>query len=121
VNPKRSAAAENARRRREAPLLAAHGLIPMVTPDEREAEMVAARAVDEARQAAIREKLEAAAERHRAEVIAHVSPTVLSNWERRLAALPAAVEYRADFWHSRKRELGLCTPDASGFGCRCSS
>ena len=109
----RSADRENARRDRKAPLFAWGGLVPHVTAAERQ-EAVEGRCAALFRQLAEgRAKSARLAVRYRADVGAVVSPEELAALDARWAAFRGPKEdptYLASYWHTKKRDLGLCAP-----------
>jgi hypothetical protein len=110
----RSAARENARRAAKAPLLFFAGLVPRITPAEQRAKVERQSADLSRRLAECRVRMERSAVSDRALIAAHVTPEVLAEldaeWERKRSWLPGEPVYRADYWHTEKRRLGLCRP-----------
>lgn len=84
----RSAARENARRTAAAPLLAHAGLVPLVSPAERQCRMEAQRAQGLATVAEMRERARVRAEEARAALAARLDALSLARVERYLAAFP---------------------------------
>ena len=112
----RAARNRNRRTAQAAPLLAAFGLLPQEQPADAEGRLRRQYADDEARLRALEERHFAAAQRDEAEVAlvvgAAVHQTLRARWAR--WGGPHTSTYEADYWHTRKRELGLCGP-----GCSC--
>jgi hypothetical protein len=123
----KSAERENARRRRDAPLFVAAGIVPLATPEEREAAHERGMADFAARQAQSLRRCLESANAHRDEILAARGAEFVAEidraWDGKGArGAPTSHEYLADFWHSKKRELGLCRPSTiygPGF-CACS-
>jgi hypothetical protein len=94
----RAAERENARRAASAPLLAAGGMLPVATADERELRWERIAAEAELRLRLSRERAERTGAMLRAEVAERVSPEALAALDARRAVLPRSAEYSADFW-----------------------
>ena len=103
-----SAARENERRERSAPLLYHTGVLAKASPEEREARMRAACAADDGEEDRRREeKWDAQADEHRALVRGVVDDDEVAELDARRGKLPLDGVYGASFWHDEARKRGL--------------
>lgn len=121
---KKAAQRENARREKAAPLLFHAGLIPKATPEDREASHERFMANWKQQMSDTDRLMKESRRIYRAELAwvltADQLDAIDEAWARSvLTGTPNELCYEANFYHNKKRQLGMCEPHFTGVGCTC--